>query len=302
MTFAAPPEPAPTPPPLARHAVLHADQICPCGYNLFGQRVDRDERLGFEVVRCPECGRFSPAGLGTPSARPWLRRLSTLMLAAWAAALFAVFVVAGLSLWGLLTAGSEALLTTRYVAPGTDRPLNQNYDPQKGMTWTDAQTGEEVSAVASQMVRVPYDHPIAKNSSAAFYGYDQDGPPFWLWPVLLSLDGLIGLALGTLVAAGLWHAGRVRWGLLLLLAVPATLTLLPLSAAGPTYRLIHGWYAARVMIGVAFAFAAMALGIGFGRHLARGLASLLIPPGPRQALAFLWHADGRALPLREGAA
>ena len=290
-------DPQTTPPPLARHAVLQSDQFCPCGYNLFGQAVARDERLGFEVVRCPECGRFSPAGHGTPSSRPWLRRLSALMLAAWVAALLAVFVVAGLSLWGLLAAGGEAFLTTRYVAAGTDRPLNQEYDPQNGLTWTDAQTGETVPAGAGQMVRVPYDDPIAKNSSAAFYGSGDDGPPRWLWPVLLSLDGLIGLALGTLVAAGMWHARWPRWGLLLLLAVPATLALLPLSAAGPGYRLIHGWYAARVLVGIGIAFAAMALGIGFGRHLARGLARLLIPPRPRQAVAFLWHADGRPLPI-----
>ena len=33
----------PAPDPQAKHAVVEADHLCECGYNLHGQRITRDE-------------------------------------------------------------------------------------------------------------------------------------------------------------------------------------------------------------------------------------------------------------------
>ena len=298
MTMQESPESVEQPPPLARHAVLHADQLCPCGYNLFGQKVDRDERLGFEVVRCPECGRFSPAGVGTPSSRPWLRRLSTLMLLAWAATLAAALGVATLVLWGLYLAGSEPYLVDRHVEAGTDRPLVEKYDRTGDATgemhYYDARTGDEVGAYEVATVRVGPDNEIARLGSEA-WDYQNDPPP-WLWPMLLAIDGLIGLSAGTLVAAGVWHVGRGRWASLLMPAVPVLLAWMNFASMGTTYRLAGEWYQRRVGLSAGVTLAAMVVGLAFGRPIARWLARLLIPPGPRQALAFLWHADGKSMP------
>ena len=288
------------PPPLARHAVLHSDQPCPCGYNLFGQKVERDGRLGFDVVRCPECGRFSPAGHATPAARPWLRRAAVLLLALWALVFAGVVLAATLALWGLYVGSTEPFLVSRVVEQGTDRPLVENYEglgnTRGPMRYFDARTNAEVPPGRAEEVRVPRGSEVARLSTTA-WNYGHEGPPWWVWPLLLAFDALIGLGLGTLVAAGLWHVGRARWAFLLWAAVPVALAWLNLAAQGDDYRLVHGWYFIRVGTSAAATLAAAALGLAFGRRIARGLARLLVPPGPRQALAFLWHADRLAMPL-----
>src|SRR5262245_23177127 len=76
----------PLPPlrPREKHARLAVDTFCAeCGYNLHSQEVTRDERLGIFVCRCPECGRFHPAGLGMTATRIWMQRLATVLLVFW---------------------------------------------------------------------------------------------------------------------------------------------------------------------------------------------------------------------------
>src|SRR3954453_15877769 len=82
-----------------RHVRLETDTFCVgCGYNLHSQEVTRDQRLGIFICRCPECGRFHPAGTGITASRPWISRLATAMLVFWVLiVLFAIFwIVMGL--------------------------------------------------------------------------------------------------------------------------------------------------------------------------------------------------------------
>ena len=289
------------PAPLARHAVIQSDQFCPCGYNLFGQRVDRDERLGFEVVRCPECGRFSPAGHGTPSSRPWLRRIAAGMLALWVLLILAILGAAAMTLLGLYVAGSEAFLTYVQVERGTDQPVEYDggYDPTiQGYPFRNIVSGQAVAETNLERIQVPYDHPVVRAvGSSTNTPYSVDGePPPWAWPLLLGIGGLIGLGLGVLAAAFLWHLGWPRWLLLLLPAgVGATAWSIFAGNAGGQYRLVGDWYLTRIGVAAGVTAAGIAVGLVLGRRVARGLARLLVPPGPRQALAFLWHADGKEL-------
>lgn len=51
---------------------IQTDMFCEgCGYNLFTQAVIRDPHMGILVCRCPECGKFSPAGIATDAANRW---------------------------------------------------------------------------------------------------------------------------------------------------------------------------------------------------------------------------------------
>src|SRR3954464_13465182 len=88
-------DPLPKLPPVRQHMRLEVDTFCvECGYNLHGQTVNRDERLGIFVCRCPECGRFHPAGVGVTATNVWLRRLATVLLAFWVlVVLFGLFWV-----------------------------------------------------------------------------------------------------------------------------------------------------------------------------------------------------------------
>src|SRR5438093_4740973 len=92
-------DPLPPLKPQEKHARLEVDVFCvECGYNLHSQTVVRDERLGIFVCRCPECGRFHPAGVGVTATTTWAARLATMLLAFWVLiVLFALFwVVIGL--------------------------------------------------------------------------------------------------------------------------------------------------------------------------------------------------------------
>src|SRR4029079_18116386 len=90
----------PLPPqrPLARYTQLECDLFCEnCGYNLHGQPVNRDERLGILLCRCPECGRFHPAGHRTTATSVWLSRLAAAFLALWVLIVVGVFVLAAIA-------------------------------------------------------------------------------------------------------------------------------------------------------------------------------------------------------------
>ena len=99
-------EPLPPPQPHERHAQLETDLFCEqCGYNLHGQIVTRDPRLGFMVCRCPECGRFHPAGHRTTAASLWRSRLAAGLLLLW------ILIV--LTAWFFATLGLGALRRAR---------------------------------------------------------------------------------------------------------------------------------------------------------------------------------------------
>src|SRR5439155_9007353 len=80
--------------PQERHVQLEVDVFCvECGYNLHGQPVTRDPNLGLFVCRCPECGKYHPAGTGISATTPWVRRLAAILLLFWVLiVLFAVFM------------------------------------------------------------------------------------------------------------------------------------------------------------------------------------------------------------------
>src|SRR6185503_7723206 len=77
-------DPLPPLKPAEKYSRLETDTFClECGYNLHSQAVVRDERLGIFVCRCPECGRYHPAGIGVTATRTWLNRFATLLLFFW---------------------------------------------------------------------------------------------------------------------------------------------------------------------------------------------------------------------------
>src|SRR3954471_23163594 len=76
---------------------IETDVFCGgCHYNLHGLAVACDERLDIAVVRCPECGKFQPAGLATGAGRVWLTRLATFLITFWVVAMVAGMVGLGI--------------------------------------------------------------------------------------------------------------------------------------------------------------------------------------------------------------
>ncbi len=267
--------------------VIEVDTYCVgCQYNLHGQAVSLDDRLGLPVCRCPECGRFHPAGVGVSAAGTWARRLATLLLFAWVA----VVVAATVTTWffmGAASVGSVAAYTTmvRVAADGGPAPAK-----------TPAHFADLLHPIRGGPAVTD-----ARFDGAESYGYGEmgphgpgPGPAPWLW---LSAGSLaLGTLAGGLCVTLLWHwpRGRYLW-CVLLPALPAVFVAV-IYLNTDEYQLIRGPALGRAASAAGVQAAGVLIGIGLGRKAARLVARTVIPPKPRQLLAFLWHADGLAMP------
>ena len=283
-------EPVKLPPltPLQRHQQLEVDAFCPhCGYNLHGQPVTRDERLGIFVCRCPECGRFHPAGAGASAASAWGARLASALLVFWVLfVLHAVFWicmgVGGVAVLHLETFSYRRLL----AADGREVLYGPLPAPGGGSTYGVVYKGTTQPAAVNKAVRTP--RPLSEYLP----------PDDWRLPICLGMAALIGLATGVLLVTFLWHWRRSNylWVLLLPLIVNAVTGLFMATEFGDDYTALRGWMGRWLLAYSVLEAAAIAVGILIGRPIARGLLNMFIPPKPRQHLAFLWRCDGKTPP------
>ena len=225
--------------PLGR---LECDAFCTCGYNLYRQAVVRDPRLDMALVRCPECGRWHPAGHGATAASVWMTRLAKLLLVAWillllVAAAMMVLIQTGFNLY----AHEQVLWGNRYV---------HGYG--------------------------------APEETYSRYG-------FFLFPFAM------GIFAGLIQAVGMWHLRFLPRlvPMLLILGSAAFFSFASLSGYSDDYRVMAN---VAIVVTSGVTAAGWFITAAAGRVPARWLALLLVPPGPRQYLAFLWHADGREPP------
>ena len=296
----APPMAAGSLPPLQRHQHLEADTFCVgCGYNLHGQPVTRDDRLGIFVCRCPECGRYHPAGIGVTAASAWTSRLATALLIFWV--LFVLHAVAwiGAGFIAIAVMHVETFTFSKTVAPD-GREVVWAELPAPAATagagipavpggWTAVYKGTTQPAVSYGNVRVVnrYTGVAARQGLLALLMY------------VLAAAG-IGLGTGVLLVTFLWHWRRrhYAWPMVLLptLAAVLFLLLIHLNDWGGQWSHIYGWVVSRAAGYAALEAAFIGVGIVIGRPIARGLLRMFIPPRPRQHFAFLWRADGLTMP------
>ncbi|HLL90072.1 MAG TPA: hypothetical protein VK324_12290 [Tepidisphaeraceae bacterium] len=269
--------------PLARHGMIETDLFCDCGYNLHGQRVERDARLDLMLCRCPECGRWHPAGQAVAGRSKWLGRLAVSILAVWVLAVAGVLLAGTLVLLGFQFGHANVGIEYKYKLPDGRRI---EYDPAAGNgagNWVDEKTRQPVTS-AGGFISVPVPRATLTDGERAGVA------------VLCGFAALVAAGMGGTIAVTAWHVRR--WHHL-------WVAVLPLAAAGVTYASLLAQVRAspemRVMVlwlawFVALQVAAVAVGIALGRPIARGIVRFVVPPGPRQALAFLWRADGKPMP------
>lgn len=278
-------EQPPVPPP-KRAAHLETDVFCErCGYNLHGQPVERDPRLGLMVCRCPECGGWHAAGRGITSASLWLARLATLVLFLWVLiVLFAIF-------W--LCMGFGAVQVThvdefsyRHWIADDGQPIER--DASRGWVYS----GTTRPATPDRIVRRAYP-PKDDNFSA-----ERHREQILIGSIILVLCDLsLGLVGGMLLVTFFWHWKRSRYTLTLLLPFAiAAFVVAAMLYADDDYTDIRGWAASRILMHAALQAVFLYIGIRIGRPLARGLLRMFIPPRPRQVFAFLWRADDKPMP------
>jgi hypothetical protein len=271
-----------------RYLQLEVDTFCvECGYNLHAQPVTRDERLGIFICRCPECGRFHPAGTGLTATRPWMNRLAVGLLVLWVLfVLHAIFwIVMGL---GVVTVAHTEIATNR-------RPVTLDGQPA---VWNETGTGPRVVLKGTTQPVNGYRWAYTLEDVGHGQMSYMNRRRWFTWGAVFALMGMsaaVALVTGVLMVTFLWHWKRRGYRLALLLPFAVAAALLGYFALNHEYEEIFWWSA-----GVAFGYALlqavfMAAGTILGRPIARGVLRMFVPPRPRQHFAFLWRVDGKAL-------
>ncbi len=302
MSAVAPPdelETAEARPPLERHLLIQADQFCTCGYNLHSQRVTYDERLDFPVVRCPECGKWHPAGHGSTALRPWLARLATVGLAIWIGVLLLIGAAIAGTLIGMQFGYMFLDVTHAYIDPATRRAIDQRIGDDGTWQWVYLDTGETADTtmiVRFEMVAVPIDDSAA---SSAFGRAEQ--APWQVRVALISIVSVVGLLGGMIQAAAMWHVRGWRRFVppMLVIGLAGGICWMVLSLNHDYYESVMTLARTSSLLILGTAAAGWLAGLFLGRPVFRSLVTGLVPPRPRLMLAFLWLADGKTPPTAQ---
>lgn len=282
-------EPLPPQRPHERHAQLETDLFCEhCGYNLHGQGVIRDERLGIMVCRCPECGRFHPAAYRTTAPSLWLGRLASGLLLLWILIILAAFFFAGLG-FGALQMIHIDMFTDRKMIATDGRELEWS---RVGNATRIVYAGTTQPAGIYKQLRVPRaPRPINPNEPI----YYNRGTRNDL--ILLTLfSAAIGLPGGVFVAVLFWHWRPQNYVWMALVPFISAAFVVGILFFEEDYELIRFWGTQRALFWASIQALFVGAGILVGRPFARLLVRMFIPPRPRQYLAFLWKADGKVPP------
>lgn len=307
-------EPA-TAPPARPVAVIETDLFCEaCGFNLYTQRVTRDERLGLLVVQCPECGAHQSAHLRVTAGQKWLQRLGLLGLLMWLGVVVGLLIGTFFFFVGVQSAAREGL--TRVAFETLDgRALRAEWSPvtlgaSRFQFRLDADSAVLVDSKEVREVR-KWAHWVDRLLGRPGSGTDTTplgSPDMSLsgTATIVAVFATVGYVFGVVFAAVVWFwPARTRW---LMLAVPVLATAAIMAIGGVSN--VGAWYGVNnppdlsllrlVDLGVGLlTLALFALALATGRKLARLLVLLFLPPGTRPALAFLWHCDGLEFPRRE---
>jgi hypothetical protein len=272
--------------PMSRHGQLEVDAFCAgCGYNLHGQIVSLDERLGFAICRCPECGRYHPAGAAVTSNSLWLRRFAASLLTIWVLVVLVVCFLLGLAMFALQAGSVDGFLWTTAVAPD-GRPVIQQMQVNNG-SWGYVIVGTTTVVTNPRFIRTPQP-PANENPRNIANNHDL---------AMINLGSiLLGFLAGTLLVTFLWHWSRRRYIVGILLPMIAAGFLIGIYCLDDQYELCRAWCVRRLLTTITIQIAGIFLGILLGRKVSRTIANMVIPPKPRQMLAFLWIADGKAPP------
>jgi hypothetical protein len=244
-------------------ACIDLDRFCiNCGYNLRTLPVCHDERTGIPIVQCTECGRFQSANDASTALRPWLDRLTLLLLGLWILLIIAVVFNLGMAEVAVSYANLEELTehagsTVQRIGNMTIRnrintlaPLEVHTDfPEYELFVASMVFGSFMIAFACALfivVTVPH------------------------WPRIAYVAIMVAMPIiAAIIVTIIWHNDAphlLLWGL-------------PYIAAHFGAQLIGG-----------------ISGATFGRPLARGAVRVFLPPSVRPRLAYLWLADRQAFP------
>lgn len=249
---------------------IETDTFCQsCGYNLHTQNVIRDERLGILVCRCPECGRYAPAGQATAASRLWLNRLGTTLLTAWVFLLLLLFGLCTLFL-GMVAYGQvmESTQTRPIIRHDPNHPKATYYTFEYVIRDTPPTGSYEAQQMSQERI------------------------------ILAVVTGALGLVAGGMFSVFLWHCKS--WRRLFAFGPPVIGCGIAscIWASNPMASPIRNWGLLQLGTYFLLELVAVFVGVLLGRAIARAALGLLLSPKIRQHLAFLWTTDGKILKIQ----
>lgn len=278
--------------PLERHVQLETDAFCDCGYNLHGQIVTRDERLGFMVCRCPECGRWHPAGHGAAARSQWLSRLAAALLVVWS--IFILWVTIGIMFTaGGLQMATLEVMTFRGTVTADNRPVQHRAQANGQYALTYLDTNQVVPPPAQMNLRMVR----ALQPQSDDYNSRYQANRRFERNLVLACSAGLGWLTGVLAAIFLWHWRKRNYVWVAVVIVIPAIFIISIVSTIEEYDVIRNWAISRVAMIAGFQAVFILLGVWMGRPIGRFIARLLIPPRPRQFLGFLWRADGKTPPF-----
>jgi hypothetical protein len=272
--------------------MLQSDRLCHrCGFNLIGQPVVREDRLGMCVVRCPHCRQVAALDEYPPLGH-WLNRWAMLAAALWLL-LITAFALGSLLLTGGLTIGFVIESTYRY-----ESRISEAY-----RDWLEERTPDRADRFFwnDEQFRVFWDEqgPIVLTDPGLSRASIE-----WEELSLLLIPACIAFLAGCFLSVALlqWSRRRLvlgQWLIVgpLLLAAGAVwlwLARMPFTSA-PHVAWVRMYLPVLALV-LPSVMLILSIGLVTGRPIARGLVRALLPPRLRGALAILWTAEGRRVP------
>jgi len=243
-------------------ACIELDRFCEkCGYNLRTLPVYRDERTGIPVVRCTECGQFQSANDAATAFRPWLHRLTSLVIGVWVLCMIGIFFWLGIAEGAM----SYATLDEMTHRAGTQVQRIGTMTIRTGIgtgpmqVWSDM---PDHDLFVSCMMIGSFCLAFVVGLLASVLC------PHWRRVVGAAVAAGMALVAGVVIAVT-WDyeaPNLLTWGL-------------PYIAGHTGMQILGG-----------------VIGAAYGRPITRGIVRVFLPPSVRPRLAYLWLTDGKEVP------
>lgn len=299
-----------------RISTLVGDRLCiKCGYNLVGQPILRESHYDMLIVRCPECATVASVQ-EYPLLGRWANRWAALLAGLWMLFLVVLWFGSAGALFGFAVGSAEVASETygdriyeRYSAWQTQQQTAAaaatGQLPPVAPSAVGGPPGGPVGPGGQLVVRInPGDFSawwkqqdtaaFLRDAGGLFSGVNWITWYLWMWMTIVAL--VFGVMWATLLL-GRGRGGLIAWAGVIALTA-ATIGMIPMMdwlGREPTWtRQAAARQIAPFMLGasLAWAFAAMSVGMCFGRSIARGMVTMMLPPRMRSALSFLWLTDG----------
>ncbi len=280
---------------------IRGDRACvKCGFNLFGQIVERESHYNLAIVTCPECNTV--ASLQTyPAMSRWVDRFRMIMAAMWVLLILFLFALQ------MSIVGSYADAMAYEASAEFGQEIGKQYSAwaqENGMATIYQNAGGNASAYykweqvslewASEHVDGIYEG-MGEHVKHAF-----DAIVWNLFPASIA-----ACAFGIFWSTALLGASRKKAVLVPILAAVFVILWMSITNALDdgfstqiqAQEIAKQYYQPYIaIVGVVFQIPALLFGVYFGRKVARFVLMLTLPPRSRAPFSIFWTRDGLELP------